>query len=116
MRISDEHIAPKNQNKNFDKRSVPNYDFAPMRQSAAGISEKKQPLPKLTYEQAQRLSDTEKKILSAFDSEIIHIDKIIQKTQLSVNKVQSAITMLEMGGYLKSLEGRFYRVLYDCKF
>ncbi|MBQ3969258.1 MAG: hypothetical protein II685_02085, partial [Clostridia bacterium] len=84
--------------------------------SAAGISEKKQPLPKLTYEQAQRLSDTEKKILSAFDSEIIHIDKIIQKTQLSVNKVQSAITMLEMGGYLKSLEGRFYRVLYDCKF
>lgn len=58
-----------------------------------------------------QLSEIEKQIYYAIDSEPIHIDKISEITEIPVFKLLSALTMLEVKGYIKCVQGRSYVIV-----
>ena len=55
------------------------------------------------------LSDTSKTIIEVFGSEPVHIDDIIRKTGLTMPKVLSSLTELELSGLISPQAGKFYR-------
>lgn len=53
-------------------------------------------------------SAEEKHILSMFDSQPIHTDALIEKSDLSIGRVLSTLTILELNGRLNRLPGGYY--------
>ena len=55
------------------------------------------------------LSEAAKQVFGAFTKDAIHIDDIIRKTNLSMPKVLSSLTELELSGLVTPEAGKFYR-------
>ncbi len=55
------------------------------------------------------LPETAKQVYGVFNEEAIHIDDIIRKTNLSMPKVLSSLTELELSGLIAPEAGKFYR-------
>ena len=72
-------------------------------------------LPRISEEDFNGLSESLRKVLLAFDSEVMHIDRIVEKSGLPINIVHSAVTQLEMYDYIESREGRNYKILVSIK-
>ncbi len=68
-------------------------------------------LKKISKEEWNDLSENSRKVLSAFDSEVLHIDRIVERTGLAIGTVHSILTKLEMFEYIEMLEGRNYKIL-----
>ncbi len=58
------------------------------------------------HEQLAALNDDQLKIITAIDSNAVHIDDIIENTGLSAAKVLAQLTVLEIKGYVKREPGR----------
>lgn len=76
------------------------------------ISEK---LPLDNKADFESLSENANKVVRAFDSGKLHIDRLVERTGLSVAAIHSAVTELEISGFVESLEGRFYRLLVSVE-
>lgn len=72
-------------------------------------------LPKIAKEDFDDLSDNMKKVLLSFENDILHIDEIVERTGLPIYHVHSAITLLELGNYIKLTEGRKYKILVSIE-
>lgn len=57
------------------------------------------------------LSEIERKIYYTIQAEPVHIDMISEISGASMNELLSALTMLELKGYIKSVQGRSYRLI-----
>ena len=55
-------------------------------------------------------NEEENLILEALKEEALYIDKIIEKTKLSVAKVASALSILEIKGKVRNLGGNIYAI------
>jgi len=54
------------------------------------------------------LTGDERTAAAAIGPDILHIDEIIIKTGMSASQVMSALTMLEISGYVRQKSGRYY--------
>ncbi len=54
------------------------------------------------------LNETEKQIYYAINNEPLHIDKLSEITGIPVYKLLASLTMLEVKGYIKCVQGRSY--------
>ena len=57
-------------------------------------------------QQLSELSEDQLRILAAMDAEPVHVDDIVERSQLPVAKVLSQLTMMELKGYVGRLPGR----------
>jgi len=71
--------------------------------------------PVLSREAFEALSENDKKILFAFDNDTMHIDTLAERTGLSISKVHSIITRLEMNDYIQACQGRSYKLMVSVK-
>lgn len=72
-------------------------------------------LPSVNEEDFEELSENAKKVVRAFDDRKLHVDRLVERTGLSVNSIHSAVTELEICGFVEPLDGRFYRLLVSFK-
>jgi len=56
-----------------------------------------------------KMSDDEAAIMKCFDHEAIHIDEIIDRTDLPAGNVNAGVTALQLKGVLKQLPGSYYQ-------
>ncbi|SHH63733.1 DNA processing protein [Sporobacter termitidis DSM 10068] len=61
----------------------------------------------------ERLSADEFRIISAIGPHARHIDEIIGESGLSAGAVLSALTMLELDGYVEQSKGKYFKLLYE---
>lgn len=61
----------------------------------------------------ESLGDDEYKVISSIGPNTLHIDEIIAACQLNAGVVLSALTMLELDGYIEQISGKYFRVLYE---
>jgi DNA processing protein len=61
------------------------------------------------------LNDDEFKVISSIGAGTRHIDDIIAACRLSANAVLSALTMLEIDGYVEQTKGKYFKLLYEQK-
>ena len=66
------------------------------------------PDPKELERQLKGLSEPQLKIVTALGGETLHVDEIIERSQLSTAIVLSQLTVLEIKGYVRRLPGRRY--------
>jgi DNA processing protein len=60
----------------------------------------------------REFSDEEQSVMDAFgDTDIVHLDDIIVKTDLSPSKIASILLSLEFDGVLTALPGKRYQKL-----
>ena len=87
-----------------------------------GSTSDKLPVPKkrdvskkrlITQQELDRLSQDEAEFLKILDGGQLHIDDIIEKTNLSVGAVHAAATLLEMNDMVMLTEGRMYVSLVE---
>lgn len=57
------------------------------------------------------LSEVEQTVYYEVDSDPVHIDTILENTKLPAHKVLSALTVLELRGLIKCVQGRSYKLL-----
>ncbi len=57
------------------------------------------------------LNEIEQQVYYAIDSDPVHIDVILENTQLPANKILPALTLLELKGLIKCVQGRSYKIL-----
>ena len=57
-------------------------------------------------QQLSQLSEDQLRILAAMEAEPLHVDDIVERSQLPVAKVLGQLTMLELKGYVGRLPGR----------
>ena len=84
--------------------------------AAASAPEEKKTEPKLDKpegrdyidlkQQLSELSEAQLRIIAAMDAEPVHVDDIVERSQLPVAKVLGQLTMLEIRGYVRRLPGR----------
>lgn len=127
--ITDSEMCFENddENEGFDKtdskqivseRAVPEKKNAKAKQNPKPKEEKKSKLsslPKISEEEFCDLTANAQKILAVFDSDVLHIDKIAERSKLPIGVLHSAITQLEMCEYIESMEGRNYKILVSIK-
>ncbi len=68
------------------------------------------PIEKISEEEFNDLSENSQKVLLAFDNDVMHVDRIVEKSGLPINIVHSVLTQLEMYDYIEQLEGRNYKI------
>ena len=61
------------------------------------------------------LNNDEFTVISSIGSQIKHIDDIITSCDLNANEVLSALTMLEIEGYIEQTKGKYFKLLYEQK-
>jgi DNA processing protein len=61
------------------------------------------------------LNEDEYMVISSIGAGSRHIDEIIAECQLSANAVLSALTMLEIEGYIEQSTGKYFKLLYEQK-
>ena len=61
----------------------------------------------------EHLNDDEFKVISSIGSKTKHVDEIIASCDLGANEVLSALTVLEIGGYIEQIKGKYFRLLYE---
>lgn len=61
------------------------------------------------------LKPDEFKVLSAIGPETRHIDEIIELCGLNAGTVLSALTMLELDGYVEQAKGKYFKLIYELK-
>ncbi len=72
-------------------------------------AEKEQmPLPSVNSESYKDLSENERRITDCLSLSPSHVDTITEKTGLSIQEVNAALTLLEMKGIISQLAGRHY--------
>lgn len=77
--------------------------------SAQKYEEQAQPMQKNILDlKASGLSDIAIKVYGAISNEPVHIDNLVTKLGLPVFKVLTALTQLEMKGYVTAMQGRRY--------
>ncbi|MDD5582933.1 MAG: DNA-processing protein DprA [Candidatus Marinimicrobia bacterium] len=54
------------------------------------------------------VNESDKLILACLSRNPLHVDKILEKTQLSHGNLMSALLQLELKGYIQQLPGKFY--------
>lgn len=54
------------------------------------------------------MSEVAVRVYGAIGSEPVHIDKIVSELNIPVFKVLTALTQLEMKGYVTAMQGRRY--------
>ena len=59
------------------------------------------------------LSEDEFTVISSIGSQAKHVDEIIASCNLSANEVLSALTVLEIEGYIEQIKGKYFRLLYE---
>ena len=69
------------------------------------------PPEKISEEDFNDLSENSQKVLLAFDSDVMHVDRLVEKSGLPINIVHSVLTQLEMYDYIEQLDGRNYKLL-----
>ncbi len=61
------------------------------------------------------LNEDEYAVISSIGAGTRHIDEIIAVCRLSANAVLSALTMLEIDGYIEQTKGKYFKLLYEQK-
>jgi DNA processing protein len=61
------------------------------------------------------LGENEFRVISAIGPQTKHIDEIIEDTGLGASAVLSALTMLELDGYVEQSKGKYFKVIYEVK-
>jgi len=86
-------------------------------ESAALLEETKEeePLPVLNLEQEQGLTDDQIHILRALEGKVLQVDEIMEVTCIPVRRVLSALTMLELDGYVYQESGKRFRLAVCLK-
>ena len=59
-------------------------------------------------QQLSLLSEDQLRIITAMDAGPVHVDDIMERSQLPVAKVLAQLTMLELNGYVGRLPGRLF--------
>lgn len=59
------------------------------------------------------LSEAEYKVLTTLGPKTLHIDDIIAQSGLGAAAVLPALTMLELGGYIEQLTGKYFKLIYE---
>jgi DNA processing protein len=63
------------------------------------------------HKNSVKLNETQSDVYYSITAEPIHIDKIAEITKIPVNKLLPILTMLEISGLIKSLQGRCYKLI-----
>jgi len=63
----------------------------------------------------ESLGADEFKVISSVGPGLRHIDEIIVSTGLQPHTVLSALTMLELGGYVEQSRGKYFKLVYEPK-
>ncbi len=63
----------------------------------------------------EHLSEDEYKVISSIGWQQKHIDDIIAACSLGAGVVLSALTMLELDGYIEQTKGKYFKLLYEQK-
>lgn len=63
----------------------------------------------------EHLSEDEFKVISSIGPNTLHIDDIIAACSLGAGVVLSALTMLELDGYIEQTKGKYFKLLYEQK-
>ncbi len=61
----------------------------------------------------EQLSEDEFRILTTIGPKTLHIDEIISQSGLAAAAVLPAVTLLELGGYIEQLTGKYFRLVYE---
>ncbi|HEX3000728.1 MAG TPA: DNA-processing protein DprA, partial [Armatimonadota bacterium] len=61
------------------------------------------------------LGTDEFSVVSALGPRTKHIDEIIDECGLTAGTVLSALTMLELGGYVEQMKGKYFKLRYELK-
>jgi DNA processing protein len=78
-------------------------------QSAKKLEDKQENVQKnISDLKASGLSDTAINVYCQISNEPVHIDKIVSELNIPVFKVLTALTQLEIKGYVKAIQGRRY--------
>lgn len=59
------------------------------------------------------LGENEFRVISSIGARTKHIDEIIEETGLGAGAVLSALTMLELDGYVEQSKGKYFKVIYE---
>ena len=70
--------------------------------------EKEEALPVLKLSEADRLTDDQRRILQALAEGPLHVDDLIETTQLPARRVLSALTMLELEHYVRQGRAKYF--------
>ena len=63
----------------------------------------------------ESLGADEFKVISAVGPGLRHVDEIIASTGLNPHAVLSALTMLELDGYVEQTRGKYFKLVYEPK-
>ncbi len=77
--------------------------------------EQKEDLPELDLSGEQGLTDDQIHILRALDGQLLVVDEVMEITCIPVRRVLSALTMLELDGYVAQESGKRFRLAVRLK-
>ena len=78
--------------------------------------EKKPKLPVLTAEETEgKLTDDQRAILLALEGGALKTDDVVEKTQIPTRRVLSAMTLLQIQGYVTEESGKRFRAAVKLK-
>ena len=63
----------------------------------------------------EQLGDEEFAVLSAIGPKTRHVDELIEQTKMEAGAVLTALTLLEIDGYVEQLPGKHFRLVYELK-
>ena len=70
--------------------------------------EEKEALPVLRLSETDTITDDQLQILRALEEGTLHVDELIEKTQLPARRVLSALTMLELENYVQQGKAKYF--------
>lgn len=82
---------------------------------AAQPVEEKEELTILDLEQEQGLTDDQIHILRSLDGRLLQVDEVMEVTRIPVRRVLSALTMLELEGYVRQESGKRFQLAVRLK-
>jgi len=78
-------------------------------------TEEEAPLPELDLTAEQGLTDDQIHILHALEGKTLQVDEVMEVTCIPVRRVLSALTMLELDGYVQQESGKRFRLAVRLK-
>jgi DNA processing protein len=63
----------------------------------------------------EHLGADEFRVISSIGPRLLQIDEIIEESGLGAGAVLSALTMLELDGYVEQSKGKYFKVIYEMK-
>lgn len=72
-------------------------------------------LPRLTEGEGEALTDDQRDLLTALEQQTLHPDELVEQTGLPARRVLSALTLLQMKGYVQEETGKRFSARFRVK-